>query len=473
METPRFGFRLDPMAWIDSAGTVQAAQVRTVLLGRHLPGDTELLRQEIDGILATQDGSGALGDNTAGRLIRLERLGCAPDHPVVQRAATAMCRDDRNDDGLLGPYEIQAAVWSGHDDADLLSRSVQALAEQVMELDFWCACPWTGEVHLQGLWSGRQRADVAAALERGLRVMGDALGAGTGYPLYLDPWGFLDCVGRIDLPQATRVVRQQVPLILRGQHDDGTWGGLDHLGFGPADRTFLVMRALVNHDLLDTLRALPPLPRDWQVGPAVAVPPGEYGALTWDGDRFWLLERAAGRAVAVSASDGSVEGHVDLPDGTTGLGWTGAALAAVRAEPNALYLIDATTGEVREEMALEFWGNAQGVARVNGRLAVGNLHCGGVHLVEDGGRVTPHPHMLAGSWVSDLAGDGNTIWHLDGFSPAIVHSGLDEHNQLLDWGDRPFDQHTGGIAFDGTDLWVLDNASDRICAVRRRAAGGR
>ena len=170
METHGYGFRLDPMAWIDSAGTIQAAQVRTVLLGRHLPGDTELLQREIQDILGSQDANGALGDNTAGRLIRLQRLGCSPDRAEVQRAVGAMCRDDGNDDGLLGPYEIQAAVWGGHDDADLLGRSVQALIDQVMELDFWCACPWTGEVHLQGLWSGRQYADVSAALERGLQV---------------------------------------------------------------------------------------------------------------------------------------------------------------------------------------------------------------------------------------------------------------------------------------------------------------
>jgi len=473
METHGYGFRLDPMAWIDSAGTIQAAQVRTVLLGRHLPGDTELLQREIQDILGSQDANGALGDNTAGRLIRLQRLGCSPDRAEVQRAVGAMCRDDGNDDGLLGPYEIQAAVWGGHDDADLLGRSVQALIDQVMELDFWCACPWTGEVHLQGLWSGRQYADVSAALERGLQVMRDALEAGTGYPLYLDPWGFLDCVGRIDLPEARQVVERQVPLILRGQHDDGTWGGLDHLGYGPGDRTFLVMRALVNHDLLETLRALPPLPRDWQVGRTVSVPAGDYGALTWDGERFWLLEGTAGRAVAVSASDGAAAGCVDLPDGVTGLGWTGTSLAAVRADPNVLYLIDATTGEVREEVSLGFWGDAQGVAQVNGRLAVGNLHCGGVHFVEGSDRVTPHPHMLAGSWVSDLAGAGDSIWHLDGFSPTLVRSGLESHNQRLEWGDRPFDQHTAGIAFDGTSLWALDNARNRVCAVTKRSGEGR
>lgn len=472
MATPDYGFRLDPMAWMESAGTVQAAQVRTVLLGRPLPGDDEMLRQEMATILDTQDDGGALGDNTAGRMIRLQRLGCPPQRPEIQRAVAAMCRDGRNDEGLLGPYEIQAAVWAGHDDAPLLIRSVQALAEQVMELDFWCACPWTGEVHLQGLWSGRQYADVSAAVERGLQIMCDSLHANTGYPLYLDPWGFLDCVGRIELPLARQVVMRQVPFILRGQGDDGTWGGLDHLGFGPADRTFLVVRALINHDLLETLRELPPLPRDWDIGRPLSVPEGDHGSLTWDGERFWLHDRAAGRAVAISASDGRVERNLELPAGTTGVGWADTALAAVRADPNILYLIDAETGEVRREIPLEFWGDAHGVAQVDGRLAVGNLHCGGVHFVEDGKLASPHPHMLAGSWVADLTGDGDTIWHLDGFSPTIVHSGLAQHNQLLEWGDRPFDQHTTGIAFDGTDLWALDNAQNRICVVEKSAAGG-
>jgi hypothetical protein len=76
--------------------------------------------------------------------------------------------------------------------------------------------------------------------------------------------------------------------------------------------------------------------------------------------------------------------------------------------------------------------------------------------------------MLAGSWVADLAGAGETIWHLDGFSPAVVHSALDSHHHLLEWGDKPFCEDTAGIAFDGADVWVLDNRRHCLCTITRR-----
>jgi len=78
--------------------------------------------------------------------------------------------------------------------------------------------------------------------------------------------------------------------------------------------------------------------------------------------------------------------------------------------------------------------------------------------------------MLGGSWLIDLAGAGEAIWHLDGFSPALVCSGVEKHNQMLDWGEKPFNQHTTGVAYDGEDLWVLDNEHHRICAIEKRGA---
>lgn len=472
MDIPRYGFRHDPRAWMDGAATLQAAQVRTVLLRTPLPGDDEILGSEIDGILATQTDTGSLGDNTAGRLIRLSRLGCSPERPAVQRAVAAMCRDDRGEEGLLGPYEIQAAAWGmgscvDERSASLLTASVEALASQVMELDFWCACPWTGEVHLQGLLSGCQYADVAPALDRGFRTMVGALASGTGFPPYLDPWGFLDCAGRSDHLLAGEIVRRQVPFILRAQRDDGTWGGAGHLGFGPADRTFLVARALLRHDLLGLLRSLPPLPPDWQVGASLAVPAGDFQSLTWDGGHFWLRDVEANTARRLAEGGGSLDRQVDLPEGTNSLGWAAGTLAAVRADPNVLYRLDPQSGHVEEELPLGFWGDAHGVAAVGDRLAAGNLHCGGVHFVGRDGQVTPHPHMLAGSWVADLAGDGDSIWHLDGFARAVVHSGLDEHQHLLACGDRPFGEHTTGLAHDGTRLWALDNGAHRVSALSR------
>ena len=78
MEPIAHGFRHDPTEWIESAQTLQAAQVRTVLLRGPSPGDARLLQAEVEAILSRQNDDGGLGDNTPGHLIRLMRLGCSP-----------------------------------------------------------------------------------------------------------------------------------------------------------------------------------------------------------------------------------------------------------------------------------------------------------------------------------------------------------------------------------------------------------
>jgi len=81
----------------------------------------------------------------------------------------------------------------------------------------------------------------------------------------------------------------------------------------------------------------------------------------------------------------------------------------------------------------------------------------------------PHRHFGA-SWPLDMTADADTIWHVDGFSPVIIKNTLHEkHTRRLDWGGKPFAQHTAGIAFDGASLWVLDNKNNRICAVEKSA----
>jgi hypothetical protein len=50
----------------------------------------------------------------------------------------------------------------------------------------------------------------------------------------------------------------------------------------------------------------------------------------------------------------------------------------------------------------------------------------------------------------------NFISHLGGFRPA----------KLLDWGEHPFPQ-LAGLAYDGKNLWALDNEANRICIIEK------
>ena len=97
----RYGFRHDPMKWINESESVPAAQVRTFCLKRPKPGDKAILEAEIEKLLSEQNPDGSLGDqDTTGKLIRLERLGCSPDRENVQRAVAYVCnKEELQDNG--------------------------------------------------------------------------------------------------------------------------------------------------------------------------------------------------------------------------------------------------------------------------------------------------------------------------------------------------------------------------------------
>jgi len=260
----QYGFRVDPMTWINESDSVQAAQVRALLLKQPAGGDAAILAAEVDRILAEQNEDGSLGDhNTTGKLIRLSRLGCDPNRPEVQAAVEFICTDEElNDEGILGGYAVYVVDWAGYHDAELLARSTRHSAARVMTMDFFGLCPWGGQVCTRGLWSGRDYADIGPALERGMNVLLESVQDGKGCPPFLDPFGYLDAAAVIDHPSSRQIVLKQIPLILRTQQADGTWGGDKHLGYGPDSATYVVLRALIKHDLLEPLRKAPPLPPD-------------------------------------------------------------------------------------------------------------------------------------------------------------------------------------------------------------------
>ena len=187
---PEYGFRYDPMEWIEVSDSVPAAQVRALLLTKPKEGDEAILRAEIDRILSDRQPDGSLGDDTTGKLIRLSRLGCSPDRPAVQAAVKhIMAGDERMRDGRIGAYGLYVAEWVDYHDGDLVARSARQLASHVMTMDFWRLCPWSGQIHTRGLWSGRKHADVTQAVERGLNVMVSDIEERKGGPPVLENRG--------------------------------------------------------------------------------------------------------------------------------------------------------------------------------------------------------------------------------------------------------------------------------------------
>lgn len=70
--------------------------------------------------------------------------------------------------------------------------------------------------------------------------------------------------------------------------------------------------------------------------------------------------------------------------------------------------------------------------------------------------------VLAGAGPEYLAAQDNTLWHSDLWSHCLIRTG--PNGRLLDWGEKPI-WETGGLAFDGGRLWVLDTKENRVCAV--------
>ena len=119
-------------------------------------------------------------------------------------------------------------------------------------------------------------------------------------------------------------------MMLRAQAPDGSWGGEDHLGYGPGSHTFAVFRALHRWGLIEPLRGKPPLPPEWRIGRTITAPDGDLRTLTWDGARLWVYDEATGRATALALEDGAELASIELPGDIGGIAWRDGFLLATR-----------------------------------------------------------------------------------------------------------------------------------------------
>jgi hypothetical protein len=460
-----YGFRYDPMKFVESDDGLQGAQLRTFLFDCPREGDAAVLKNEIDGVLAEQKEDGSFGDSsksTGSHLLKLLRLGIDRERDEVKRAADAILRQMRagqnadewyEKDKVLSIYALHALCLLDRGDEPEVPHSLKWLAENPEE---WnradCGCPWTPEVFWSALWAGREVYPPAEeAVNDGLRritaQMNDA-----GCCLYNDPWGFTDAAGEIDSPEARALVEKQVPMILRGQRPTGGW----------RDRSFKVMRALKTHGLLDALKELPALPPDWKIGRELPIPEGKWFSLTWDGENFWSVDHGGGEAVSISSTDGSVLKRLRI-ENCGAVAWWDGALACVGGKPKELKKVDPGSGEVLGSVSLETMHDVIGPEVVAGKVLVGDGFncCVSVHDPQKPEKL--RMQCLAGPGPACMAADGEAVWHADYWAPGIIKSDLD--GRLLEWGDQPV--QVSGLAHDGEKLWALDKKNKRICSLEK------
>lgn len=461
-----YGLRHDPMDWVANSTSLEAVLVRKDVLGDPVSGDEAVLQERIGEILAKQNADGTLSADpqhryqfTCEALSQLAELGFDPEREEIERAVRVVLRErDEQSADPIGIYTVRALCLLGMGTRPEVRAGLEHLVAREEEWNSaWAGCPWTPIEHLQTLWLGREVMDSTALVEGVLTWIAEGMN-GAGCLSYKDPWGFLRVAGFVDSPVAKRIVEQQLPMILRGQHADGGWG----------ERSLPVFRALVRHGLLDELRSLPPLPPDWRVVREIPAPEGKLETMAYDGTRLWVNDRDANEAVALSPDDGSVLRRLSLPEGVcVGIGWWDGGLAVTQHDSKRLLRLDPDSGETTREVSLACGDWINGVAQVGGEVWAADGFAGCVWRVDSDGTGEPRGLVLGGPIPMDLAATADGVWHSDVFAPALIKSGMD--GSLLDWGERPFGGHA--ITWDGQGLWALDSANRSICSIEKTESG--
>jgi hypothetical protein len=454
------------MKFVAEADSLQGALVRRHVFGTPNPGDAVLFEKRIEEILSEQREYGSLGEpghDKAARLMELADLGVDPERPEVQRAIEAAIRGS---DDSPGPWvrDVRALCMIGQGHRPEVKAALQDIIDNQ---ENWNGphklCPWGQAFYLRILWAARDVIDTRELTASVLTWIADGVNA-AGCLNDKDPWGYVWAAGIIDLPEARRLIELEIPIILRGQQPDGGWG---HEPYDAWSRNSLkVFQALVNHDLFDTLRELPPLPPDWRVVREVPAPTGELWTMTWDGARLWAMDRDANEAVALSPDDGAVQQRVPVPVAKPmGIGWWDGGLAVSENGPKRVVKLDPATGEVVREMPADQpdWCEVYDVAQVGDELWVSDGFNGLVR------RYTPDGEHrffgLGGPEPISIAAADDGVWHIDAFAPMIAHTRAD--GSLADWGEKPFDGECDGLAWDGKRLWALDKKARRICVIEK------
>ena len=251
----KYGFRYDPMKWVQMDKTLQGALVRTRVFHRPQAGDEEIIQAHIEKRIAEQK-----PDGTIGSVYDLLELGCSPERPEIQRAVAAHLAKPENKDGTLGVYQLHTACLAGGADKEVILASLRDMSAKVKK-GLHGGCPWTPVVHMNALYAGRHLYDVRPAITAELKYIAANLSEAC-YLGYKEPWALIDTAAHVEYPEARDVIIKMLPLILRGQKPDGGWG---YHSRG-------VFAALKKFGLLAELAKRSPLPADWKIVRSIPAP---------------------------------------------------------------------------------------------------------------------------------------------------------------------------------------------------------
>lgn len=469
----KYGFRYDPMRWVESDESLRGTIVRKLVLGKPKAGDQALLDGVIREVLAKQKKDGSFGGNareTGQRVKRLLELGYEADRAEIQKALDAIGRSmekakEGDEDNAVTAVPLPVLCLPGAAGRPEVKTRLIKAAEELPSL-YGKGCPGTPYSQIASLWPGRDLPEVQAAVAEGLKWVRDHITPSvSSRELGLTaPWAVVRMVGKIDHPLAGQIAHRLVPFILRGQRHDGSWG----------DHTESVFRVLQTHGLLDELRGLPPLPSDWKVVRSIPAPGRRPFNLAFDGDRLWVHDHGSQAAFAVSTENGAVLKKIVLPGSMAFGAWDGS-LWVLPGSPGqkqkSLVRVDAENGQVKQKIPLPFHvRHFAAMVKVGGRVLISDQMEGYVWSF-DPANPADYKTVRLGAGMPDFIGShGDDLWCIEGGGWGgvfLVRTNL--AGEVLDWGEQPFGW--GGVAWDGKQLWALDRENQRICLVEKSSLG--
>jgi len=457
----RYGFRYDPMEWVNNDRSVDAALIRRNLFGQSLDGDREILDARIEELLAAlREGPKEHGDEF--NLPMLLEMGCPSDRPEFRDLLDRQCTEHLVDAEFQpGDHRAAAAIWAaceaGWQRDDQPAETVARWAAEVTGQAVADNAPWAWGRTFRALWAGRRVVDTRPAIELLLNYLRYYLNL-AGCLIGGDPSNTLGAASIPEHPLCRDIVALYIPMILRSQQPDGSWGG----------ESAEVYRALLNTGFLPKLLELPPLPPEWRVVRSVPAPEGRLLGLTWDGARFWTMDRDANEALAISPEDGAVVRRLKItPEGGIKVGsvaWYDDSLIVTaggsehHGGQSVALVLDPDDGSVRQTIPFDGPWGPNGAAQVGDELLI--AHYGWLCVVNPKTGETHGGHNPA-AFPRDVACDGETIWVLGGASACR----MDLEGMLLEATDKPAGGE--GMTYDGRNLWSLNNEDKRICIIEK------
>lgn len=456
----KYGFRYDPIPWIENDDSVWAALARLNFLNKPRDGDGGIIDTFIAACLAktpTDWGPLSTGIAIGGLPLDNERLR--------QRIVEVL--DVRADAGdRIGGNGIRLACGIGWEKEGALAREIQALIDG--PVDPHADTPGLPEDILTAFSAIRKAGNASPDMQKTADAWLDALAKGAnkaGCWKDLDPLGICYGAASMDGPVTRELFLRYLPMLLRTQRPDGDWHAA----------TSLICCALRKHGLFEALRELPPLPPDWRIAEVIPLPEEDFLTTTWANGLFWLAAPEKQEVVAISPVAGAVVKRIPTPpEELKGIGWYEDKLVVITAaHGGTVMLLDPETGEVDGEhrVSLPWHMCGGGALQVGEELWLG--HGCWIPIINPGTGAQRRVDGY-GPWPCDLALEGDTVWLTDGMHTWLMyHWGTD--GDPIEVVDAPFTKGAGGertmgIAHDGKSLWAFDEKDHRICRMERTTA---